>query len=180
MKKLFIALFAIFSVMTTAIVTEAATPGNQIAVVIVGGADYRTKDFVKLTKDLFKVSDELTLATGKEVQNKYQMYWLDKGLIDEDTPTKEDFVQFVNYSGYRKVLYLVIKDSVIDQHGRKKGKDRSRASLTVNAFIVDKTKILKFDSSTNEEDSKTSELRARLGAFKQCVKEISKNFNPLQ
>ena len=179
MKKLFIALFAIVCLMTTAIVTEAATPSNQIAVVVVGGADYKTKDFIKTTKSLFKVSDNLELAVGKEVQTKYQKYWLDKGLIDEGTPTKEDFVQFVNYSGYRKVVYLVIKDSVVDQHGRKKGKDRSRISLTVNAFLVDKMKVDQVDSSTNEEDSKTSELRARLGAFKQCVKDISETFNPL-
>ena len=100
-------------------------------------------------------------------------------MIDEGTPTKEDFVEFVNYSGYKQVIYLVIKDSVLEQHGRTKGKDRSRVSLTVNAFLVAKTHVLEGTSSTNEEDSKTSELRAKRGAFKQCVKEISKVFNPI-
>ena len=186
MKKLFITIMAICFLMITAIVSEAAsltnTVSNQIAVVIVGSADYKTKEFLNLTKDYFKPIDKssvITVLSGKDVQNKYQKYWFDKGLIEEGTPTKEDFVEFVNYSGYNKVIYLVIKDSVLEQHGRKKGKDRSRISLSVNAFIVDRNNILESTSSTNDEDSKTSELRARRGAFKQCVKEISEEFNPL-
>lgn len=119
MKKLFITIMAICLLMTTAIVSEAAsltnTVSNQIAVVIVGSADYKTKEFLNLTKDYFKPIDKssvITVLSGKDVQNKYQKYWFDKGLIDEGTPTKEDFVEFVNYSGYNKVIYLVIKDSV--------------------------------------------------------------------
>ena len=179
MRKIFVAAMAMICLMMATFTAEAASsPSRQIAVVIVGGADYKTKDFIEYTKNFFKTSNGLELVTGKEVQTKYQTYWLDKGLIDEGTPTKEDFVDFVNYSGYNKVIYLVIKDSVIDQHGSKKGKGRSRTSLTVNAFLVNKMQVMKVDSSTNEEDSKTSELRARRGAFKQCVKEISNNLNP--
>ena len=166
-------------IIATFTVEAASSTNRQIAVVIVGNADYKTKDFIEYTNNFFKASNGLDIVTGKAVQTKYQNYWLDKGLIDEGTPTKEDFINFVNYSGYNKVVYLVIKDSVIDQHGSKKGKGRSRASLTINAFLVDKMQVLKVDSSTNEEDSKTSELRARRGAFKQCVKEISENLNPL-
>lgn len=166
----------------TMITAEAAgtTLRNEIAVVIVGSADYKTKDFTNIPKDLFKIEDKMKpqITAGKEVQNKYQKYWFAKGLLDEGEPTKEDFVKFVDYSGYKKVIYLVIKDSVLEQHGRKKGKDRSRVSLTVNAFLVNGNQIEASTSATNEEDSKTSELRAKRGAFKQCVKEISEEFNP--
>ena len=181
MQKLLTAILAVMCFIGMSIAAEAASiaqSSQQTAVVIVGNADYRTKDFIECTKDYFKpVSGEL--ATGKDVQNKYQKYWFDKGLIEEGKPTKEDFIAFANYAGYNKVIFLVIKDSVLEQHGRKKGKDRSRISLTVNAFLVDRNHIKESASATNEEDSKTSELRAKRGAFKQCVKEISQVFNPI-
>ena len=181
MKRSFILILVAICLLSLNVLVEAASSksAQQVAVVIVGGADYRTKDFTTCAKDFFKPSDGTTVDHGKDVQNKYQKYWFDKGLIDEGTPTKEDFIEFVNYSGYKQVIYLVIKDSVLEQHGRTKGKDRSRVSLTVNAFLVDNTHIVESISTTNEEDSKTSELRAKRGAFKQCVKEISKIFNPI-
>ena len=183
MKKFITAALAMFFLMTAAISAEAAgsfNNSNKIAVVIVGSADYKTKEFIKSTKNIFKSEDKnIEIVVGKEPQNKYQKYWFNEGLLDEGTPTKEDFVKFVNWSGYKKVVYLVIKDSVLEQHGRKKGKDRSRVSLTINAFIVDKNHIEESTSATNEEDSKTSELRAKLGAFKQCNEEISEIFIPL-
>ena len=180
MKKFFILTLAAICLLSLNVLAEAAGKSNQqVAVVIVGGADYRTKDFTSYAKDFFKPSEGITIAYGKDVQNQYQKYWFGKGLIEEGTPTKEDFIAFANQSGYKQVIYLVIKDSVLEQHGRKKGKDRSRISLSVNAFIVDRNNILESTSSTNDEDSKTSELRARRGAFKQCVKEISEEFNPL-
>ena len=180
MKRLFVLVLTAICMLSLSVLTEAAGNSNQqVAVVIVGSADYRTKDFTSYAKDFFKPSEGVTVAYGKDVQNQYQKYWFGKGLIEEGTPTKEDFIAFANQSGYRQVIYLVIKDSVLEQHGRKKGKDRSRISLTVNSFLVDKTHILESTSSTNEEDSKTSELRAKRGAFKECVKEISKVFNPI-
>ena len=180
MKRFFLLILVAICLMSLNAVTEAASKSNpQIAVVIVGSADYRTKDFTSYAKDFFKLSEGNTIAYGKDIQNKYQKYWFDKGLIEEGTATKEDFIKFVNYSGYKQVIYLVIKDSVLEQHGRTKGKDRSRVSLTVNAFLVDKTHIVESTSSTNEEDSKTSELRAKRGAFKECVKEVSQVFNPI-
>ena len=184
MRKLFLATLMALCLISTAITAEAASltseVNNKIAVIIVGSADYKTKDFTNITKDLFKVDDKNKpqIITGKEVQNKYQKYWFAKGLLDEGEPTREDFVNFVDYASYKKVIYLVIKDSVLEQHGRKKGKDRSRISLTINAFLVNRNQIEASTSSTNEEDSKTSELRAKRGAFKQCVKEISEEFNP--
>ena len=185
MKKIFVTTLMSIFLISMAISAEAAKisseVNNKIAVVIVGGADYKTKDFTNITKNLFKVEDKTKpqVITGKDVQNKYQKYWFNKGLLDEGEPTKEDFINFVDYSGYKKVIFLVIKDSVLEQHSRTKGKDRSRVSLTVNAFIVSSSNIEASTTSTNEEDSKTSELRAKRGAFKLCVEEISEEFNPL-
>ena len=181
MKKLLIFTISALLLIFAEISAEAKSilPNEQqIAVVIVGSSDYKTSDFINYAKSYFKPANESKVLVGKDVQSKYQTYWLGKGLLDEGTPTKEDFIEFVNYSGYKKIIYLVIKDSIVDTHERKKGKARSRVSLTINAFLVDKSQIVKVISSTNEEDSKTSELRAKRGAFKKCIEEISDEFNP--
>ncbi len=178
MKKIFVSLSVFVCFLISAFSAQAAnfTP-REIAVVIVGSADYKTKDFVKTATDYFKSPIGKKVVTGNKVQTKYQTYWLEKGLIEEGTPTKEDFVSFVNYSGYEKVVYLVVKDAVTDQHNRKKGKALSRTSMTLNVFVADRSKILKVASSINEDSSKASELRAKRGAFEKCVKEVSEEIN---
>ena len=181
MKKIFSIITMLICMICLAGTVDAKMQSNkssEIAVVIVGTPDYKTNNFIRYTQEYFKPLNNLKIATGNEVQSKYQTYWLDKGSLDEGTPTKDDFIAFVNYSGYNKVIYLVIKDPVVDVHDRK-SKQRSRASVTVNAFLVDKTQIAKVSSSTNEEDSNTSELRAKRGAFKQCVRDISEVLNPM-
>ena len=179
MKKIFTLMIAAIMLIGMSINAEAANFFEEkVGIVIIGSSDYKTKDFIEYAQDFFKAKDS-KIEAGKKIQTKYQNYWLDKGMIEEGTPTKEDFINFVDYSGCKKVIYLVIKDSVTDQHNRKKGKSRARTSLTINAFLTDRNKIIKATSATNEEDSKTSELRAKRGAFKQCVKELSDEINPL-
>ena len=183
MKKFFttIAIFIICLTSTALAATQNSYKDQTIAVVIVGTPDYKTDNYVRYAKEYFEeanVNKNLTILSGNDVQSKYQTYWLEKGLLDEGTPTKQDFIDFVSYGNYDKAIYLVVKDPVIDVHNRK-SKQRTRASVTVNAFLVDENQIIKVASSTNENDSKTSELRAKRGAFKQCVRDISEVINPL-
>ncbi len=180
MKKIFAVIPILFCLVAVAFSAEAAerNTGKQIAAVIVGSADYKTKDFTKAITEIFKPTSGREIVAGNKIQNQYQKYWFEKGLIEEGTPTKEDFIAFARSSGYAGIVYLVIKDSVVDTHGRKKGKDRSRVSLTINAFYVTQAGIQKFTSITEEEDSKTSELRARRGAFKKCLEAIFPEINP--
>ncbi len=180
MKKFLISVLTLFCLISLTISAEAEdlSKDKTLAVIIVGSSDYKTANFVRYAQEYFEVPENVKIMSGSEVQSKYQTYWLKKGLLDEGTPTQSDFIEFVNYSGYDKTIYLVVKDPVLDTHDRK-GKQRSRASITINAFLVDSQKIIEVVSSTNEEDSKTSELRAKRGAFKQCIREISKTFNPI-
>ncbi|MBR1730322.1 MAG: hypothetical protein IJ728_12460 [Selenomonadaceae bacterium] len=182
-KKYFLSILTAIILMSTTIAVEAAennfSKSQSIAVVIVGNADFKTKDFFKSVEQFFKSPTEKPIIVGSKIQSKYQTYWLEKGLLSEGEPTQVDFIEFVNYSGYGKIIYLKIDDAVLDTHERKKGKARSRSSITVNAFLVDSQGIKKVVSETQEEDSKTSELRAKRGAFKKCVEEIAKVFNPL-
>ena len=175
MKKVF-ALAAMFLLlMSTAFAaTSNLSRSSQTAVVIVGGSDYKTPSFTKYVQQYFKATN---LAVGNDVQTVYQSYWLDKGLLEEGTPTKDDFIAFANYAGYKNVLYLKISDPVVDVHNRK-GKQKTRVSITMNAYLVDKTHFIQNATSTHEEDSDHSELRAKSGAFKQCVRDVSEVINP--
>lgn len=155
----------------------AANLTERIGVVIVSGADYKTKDFYEFAEKYFVKpfdGDERQFQFGKDAQNKYQNYWLDRGYLEEQKPTQKDFIDFVSYGAYDKVIFLKVEDSLAEQQ-----KNRSRLTVNVNVFLVDRRKVLKAASSTNEEDSKASQFRARKGAFKKCAKELSAAIAPL-
>ena len=54
--------------------------------------------------------------------------------------------------------------------------EQTRASLEVKCFLVDKENVIKALAVTQNDDSKTSELRAKRGAFEKCMKELAKGF----
>ena len=180
MKKILLTFLVALYLLSTAVTVDAAADLSMekgIAVVIVGNSDYKTKDFTNIIKDYLKSPSEISILTGNKIQSKYQTYWLDKGLLDEGTPTKEDFVSFVKYGNYYKAIFLVVKDSVSESH-EEQLTQRLRTSVTVNAFLVNRAGIEMTASSTNEDDSKVSALRTKRGAFKKCVRELSKEINP--
>ena len=175
MKKI-ISLTVLMMLMATT-VFAAARYTERLGVVIVSGAEYKTEDYFDFVEKYFVkpfAGDKMQFQFGRDAQNKYQNFWLDKGYLEEQTPTQRDFIEFVSYGAYDKVIFLKVQDSVTDQQGK-----RSRLSVNVNAFLVDRRKVLKASSSTNEEDSKASQLRARRGAFKKCAKELSEELEPL-
>ena len=163
--------------MIAASATAAPIYAERCGVVVVSGADYKTKDFFDYVEKFFVkpyVGDHRQMQYGKDAQNKYQNFWLDKGYLEEQKPTQKDFIDFVSYGAYDKVIFLKVEDSVTEMQ-----KNRSRLSVNVNVFLVDRRKVLKAASATNEEDSKASQLRARRGAFKKCAKELSEAIEPL-
>ena len=180
MKKAFA---IIFSMMLFA-ASSAFAQSQEIVVLIIGNSDFKTPNFIRYATQLFKEEYKgktLKFVSGEEIQSKYQNYWLDKGSLEEGTPTKQDLIDFVSYGDYDRVVYLIIKDPVIDKHESGYGssyQQKSRASVTVNAFLADSEKVLKAATSTKEDDSMASELRAKRGAFKQCMREISKVLLP--
>ena len=170
---------ALTALMMLIVTTAFAAPSytERVGIVVVGGAEYKTKDYFDFVEKYFVkpfTSNRMQMQYGKDAQNKYQNYWLDRGYLEEQTPTQRDFIEFVSYGAYDKVIFLKVQDSVTDQQGK-----RSRLSVNVNVFLVDRRKVLKAASSTNEEDSKSSQLRARRGAFKKCAKELSNAIEPL-
>jgi len=153
---------------------------KETCVVIVGDAGVKTPDFFKYVDEAFNTEEKKKkVVSGTEIQSLYQTYWLDKGFLEEQKLTKQDLNDFVKYSGYKKVLYLIVSSPVVEKtnegHGGWDGwvqTERTRASITIKTFLVNETDIIKAVDVTKEDDSVTSELRAKRGAFEKCIKEI--------
>jgi len=152
---------------------------TKIGVVIIGGSDVKTPDFFKYVSESLINNDnsQYTLETGTVVQTKYQNYWFDKGFLDEQSLTKPDLHAFVKYSGYNKVLFLVVSNPVLEKTKVPAGwftmVEQTRASVEIKAFFVDDTSVIKAVNVTKEDDSQASELRAKRGAFQKGIKEIA-------
>lgn len=153
---------------------------NRSCVVIVGDAAVKTPDFIKYVDEAFNtVGKNKKVISGTEIQSKYQSYWLDKGFLEEQKLTKQDLLNFVKYSGYNKVLFLIVSNPVIEKTNQGYGgwsawsqTERTRASITIKSFLVDETTVIKAVDVSKEDDSITSELRAKRGAFQKCITEI--------
>ena len=153
---------------------------KETCVVIVGDASVKTPDFFKYVDEAFNTEEKKKkVVSGTEIQSLYQTYWLDKGFLEEQKLTKQDLNDFVKYSGYKKVVYLIVSSPVVEKtnegHGGWDGwvqTERTRASITIKTFLVNETDIIKAVDVTKEDDSVTSELRAKRGAFEKCIKEI--------
>lgn len=194
MKKLILLTVLIFSLFSTAAFAaeNSAAPANgvlhrsleTIGVVVIGGADVKTPDFFNAIAEAFsptaQEAQKYTIETGTPAQTKYQNYWSDKNFLDEQPLTKDVAVDFVKYSGYDKVLYIMISQPVMENTLHGGGfwgywdtTTHNRASIEVKAYLSDGNTILKSVNVTKEDDSAASQLRAKRGAFKKSIKEIA-------
>ena len=165
--------------------TEAAFKDRlsspKVCALIVGGADVKTKDFTdRLYEALNKNIDEdinKKVDCGTQIQSLYQNYWLEKGELEEGKLTKVVLHDFVKFSGYNRCLFLVVAEPKMEKTKINLGifgsAENTRASIEVKAFLADETNVLKIVSSTKNDQSETSELRAKRTAFSKCMKEMS-------
>lgn len=148
--------------------------------VIIGDASVKTPDFFKYVDEAFNTEEKgKRVVSGTEIQSLYQTYWLDKGYLEEQKATKQDLNDFVKYSGYNKVLFLVVNSPIVEKTKSGNGgwggwvqREQTRASIGVKAFLVNETSVIKAADITKEDDSVTSELRAKRGAFQKCMEDI--------
>ncbi|MFA6850257.1 MAG: hypothetical protein WCS30_07875 [Selenomonadaceae bacterium] len=194
MKKVFsIIMFVLFLFPISAFAAEnqAADPGSilnkpleKIGIIIIGGADVKTPDFFNaISESLAQSPNEAPkyiIETSTAAQTKYQNYWTDKDFLDEQPLTKTVVLDFVKYSGYDKVLYIIINQPVMEKTTQGNGawgywgtSTKNRASIEVKAYLSDGETILKSVNVAKEDDSTASPLRAKRGAFKKDMKEIA-------
>lgn len=175
MKKIFLlATMICFLMSGTAF---AARDFQSVGVVIVGGAEFKIDDFYKIIRNELKPLSGAKIVVGNEMQNLYKKYWLREGYIGEQTPQKNDLIKFTAMSGYNKVVYLIVADTVIDRHNNAKSREKDRISLQLDAYLCTPANVVDVFAASNDEISKTSNLRARRGAFQKCLKEIAKTLN---
>ncbi len=175
MKKIILMTAAIFLLMTSS--AFAAQNSQDIGVIIVGGAEFKTSDYYKIIKSEVKPASGSKIVFGNDLQTRYKKYWLQRGYIGEQMPQKEDLINFTNMSGCEKIICLIISDAVVDKHNSSNHREKVRISVQLDAYICTKTDVVDVFSASEEEDSKGSDLRARRGAFQKCLKEICKTLN---
>lgn len=190
LTKLLAFLFTFIILFSDCSITEAAFKDRirapKACALIVGGADVKTKDFMErleenlnrdLDEDIYKKVD-----CGTQIQSLYQNYWLEKGELEEGKLTKAVLHDFVKFSKYDRCLFLVVNEPNMEKTKINLGifgsAENTRASIEVKAFLADETKVLKIMSTTKNNQSDTSELRAKRGAFTKCIKEICEEMRP--
>ena len=150
--------------------------GKDIGVVLIGSSEYKEDHMISVMVDIMKAENPsgVVMHVGADEQSKYQEFWFTKGKLDADSPTPQNFLEYVNYTGYDKVLFLVVKDPVIDT--KKEGLfgtvESKRVSVEIKGYLVGHEKLIGSYTSVNEDDSKVSELRARRGSLKKSIKYI--------
>ena len=175
MKKIFLlALMICLAVSGTAL---AARDIQSVGAVIVGGVEFKTDDFYKIVGDELKTKSGAKIFVGNEMQTLYKKFWLRKGFIGEQTPSKNDLIEFTRTSGYKKIICLIVSDSVVDIHNNPKSREKDRVSIQVDAYLCTPQDVADVFGASDEELSKTSNLRARRGAFQKCLKEINKSLS---
>ena len=153
---------------------------KTVAVVIIGNSDFRSPDFYNISKEAFKdETGKLSMIVGDPIQTKYQEFWFDKGFLEEQTPNKDSLLDFTKYCNYDEVLFILVRDPTIEKNAQSNGIwgtiEHTRASIQINAFLCTPDGVKKLYSSAKEDDSRTSDLRAKRGAFEKCMKDIAKN-----
>ena len=173
MKKIFLlATLICFMLSGTALAAN-----DKIGVVIVGGVEFKTDDFYKAVRNELKPKSGAKIIVGNDMQTLYKKYWLREGYIGEQTPQKDDLINFAATSGCRKVICIIVSDVVDDQRNSGNHRQQNRISVQLDAYLCTPTDVEDIFSASKEVNSKGSALRARNGAFKKCLEEISKSLN---
>ncbi len=135
----------------------------------------------------YSKNESVTILASDVILNQFQNYLEEKNITEEGRTSKETFLDFVSYGNYDKVIYLVVDDPIIDTNGDNTAASANTVvikshivydtSLTVTGFLVDREKVItKFSATRNWTGNRGA---AKYGAFDECVKSISKEFNPI-
>lgn len=173
MKRIIGLIFAIICISSSCF---AAGAQKDIGVVLIGSSEYKEDHMISVMVEIMTTENPsgVVMHVGADEQSKYQEFWFTKGKLDADNPTPQNFLEYVNYTGYDKVLFLVVKDPVVDT--KKEGLfgtvESKRVSVEIKGYLVGHEKLIGSYTSVNEDDSRQSELRARRGALKKSIKYI--------
>ena len=169
MKKIFMLAALIVAAFTC---TAFAASNFGTKVVIIGGGEFKTSDYYKIIEKNLGSKSSNRYECGNEIQKRFQVFMMDRYDIGENKPRKNDMVDFSAWSGYGKVLFLIVEENIDTQtHGKHSQKNRS--TIQMDAYLATSSGISDFNTTSQEFTSKASNLRARRGAFEKCLKDIA-------
>jgi len=168
LKKFCLMTLALLMIFTC---SALAVPKNTVGFVIVGGSEYKTSDYYKMVSSVFKGKKNITLKVSDEMQSQYQKYLLEYDLIGETVPRKQNLVDFTARSSCNEVVFLFVT-ATTDRQNNPKSRQKNRLTVQVDAYRCDGFKVLDVQTTSQESNSKTSELRARREAFQKCLKQL--------
>lgn len=156
--------------MTCSAFAASKTTDSDFAVLIIGGAEFKTPEYYKLIEKTVRKECNIDCVVGDQVQSKYQRYLFDND-IDNEKVRKSDFVKFSTNSGYRQMLFLVL-DSTTDIQSNAKTRQKNRISVQLDAYVFSGRNLVNSATTNKDSISKTSALRARKDAFESSLKEV--------
>lgn len=177
MKKFLSVMLAVL-VLSAATICAAAEKSyvrsNQV--VIIGGAEFKTDDYYKIVRKNFGKKINAKFEAGDDVQERYQIFMMERYDIGESTPHKKDLMDFAAENGYGNVLFLIVNEH-IDTQNNASSRQKNRITVQLDAYYVNSSRIIDVATTSKDFNSKTSNLRARRGAFEKCVKEVAKKLS---
>ena len=173
MKKIiFIAAAILMMISCTAFAAKDFS--RSVGVVVVGGAEYKTPEFYKFVKSKFDPKSGAKFDVGGDLQNKYQKFLLNRDLVGNTIPRRQDLIDFAAASGYGKILFVVVSDSSAEHQNNSKSRQKDRVSVQVDGYLCAASGVIDVATASEQSNSKTSDLRARRGAFKNVLKNLQK------
>lgn len=176
MKKIFPVMLAILF-----IISGSAFAANNllrsVGVVVIGGAEFKTPEFYKIIKKEFDPKSGAKFVVSGDLQNKYQKFLINRNLVGNNIPRREDLIDFTAASGYGKILFIVIPNSTADHQNNSYSRQKDRISVQVDGYLCNNLSVVEVATSSQHSNSKTSDLRARRGAFRKCLEDLSKTLN---
>lgn len=154
--------------------TNLCNASEKTCALIIGGNDFKTREYYSYVKDF--LGDKID--TGYNIQKIWTNYWLEKGEIDEGKFTKDVMFDFAKYSKYDKVIYIVISDPEVEKtysydYFWGVPTTNTNVAVEVKALLISNNNIIHTTSMINNDDSGTSEKRAKKGAFKKALRSIA-------
>ena len=177
MQKIFSVILTAIFVIISGSALAADNHFESVGAVVIGNAEFKTPDFYKAIKNKFDPKSGAKFVVGGDLQNKYQKFLINRDIVGNNIPRKQDLVDFTASSGYGKILFIVIEDSTADHQNNANHRQKNRISVQVDGYICNSSGIVEVATATYESNSKTSDLRARRGAFKKCLEDLAKSLN---
>ena len=146
-----------------------------VGVVIIGGADFTTADFLKAASEQMGAEYQL----GQDLQQKLALFWYDKGFVEDQTKmSKDEMIEFAKYSGLDRVIYVTTGTPVVEQSKDIWVGSIIRTSMNARVIVMeaDGTMVDIFSASQNG-DSRASEMRAKRDCFKKIMREIRQHID---